>query len=214
MDWYFCLIHFSIVVHSNITMQPKAKELKVEQWTKWRERARKKRSNFFPFVVNQLIFFLLLLGVSQHTYELLNPCCIVMFPHSRTIPLTISFLLSTLNSPSSTRYIIIIVYIGMDYFSFSSIFFMSFSCSCRCCYFYKQKRKYNQKKKWSKRILSFRSFEDIGKRSEKEKKKNRTKNLSCCCCFFLLSTDIVRIEKKIKCLNWIQKSINFPLFLG
>lgn len=30
MDWHFCLIHFSIVVHSNITMQPKAKELKIK----------------------------------------------------------------------------------------------------------------------------------------------------------------------------------------
>lgn len=63
-----------------------------------RKRARKK-GPILPVVVHQLIFCLLLLGVSQHTYELLNPCCIVMFPHSRTIPLTISSQLSTAHRP-------------------------------------------------------------------------------------------------------------------
>lgn len=148
-----------------ITMQPKAKDLKDEQWTKWKKRAsnrkewareKKKRSNFFHFIVNQLIFLLFVTRcVSTHLWIVVESLLYCNVPSFKNY--SINNQLSTAHRPLD----ILVIVRNVDYrywnglffifhiifMSFFFLFFFFSSSFDRCCYFYKQKRKYNQKKK-------------------------------------------------------------------
>lgn len=134
---------------------------------------REKKVQFFHLLLINWYFsccYSVCLNTLMNIVESLLYCDVSSFKNY-----SINIQLSTLNSPSSTRYIIIVYNddcadIGMDYFSFSTYFSCHFFSSLHrlvllvVVIFISEKE--NITKKWSERILSFRSFEEIENRAE------------------------------------------------